>query len=144
MAFSGARAGEVLQLTKDDVSAGAGVWYFDVHGEGEGRSVKNGPRRHVPVHPALIAEGFLDYAQTVGTGEPLFPDKTPDRHENRGGRSWNLLGAWVRTTVGIQDPDLAPSHSLRHRVADELRAAGGEEYLRGALPGQARKTTGRV
>ena len=144
MAFSGARAGEVLQLTKDDISSDAGVWYFDVHEEGEGRTVKNGQRRHVPFHPALIAEGFLDYVQTVGAGEPLFPDKTPDRHGNRGGRSWNLLGAWVRTTVGIQDPDLAPSHSWRHRVEDELRAAGVEEYLRDALLGHARKTMGRV
>ncbi|MGI4940932.1 MAG: hypothetical protein ACRYHQ_10300, partial [Janthinobacterium lividum] len=91
MAFSGARAGEVLQLMREDVSSDAGVWYFDVHEEGEGRSVKNGERRHVPIYPALIAEGFLDYVRTVDAGEPLFPDKTPDRHGNRGGRCGTCL-----------------------------------------------------
>ena len=86
MTFSGARAGEVLQLTRDDILSDAGVWYFDVHEESEGRSVKNGERRHVPIHPALIAEGFLDYVQGVGAVEPLFPDKSPHRHRNRARR----------------------------------------------------------
>ena len=31
MAFSGVRAGEVLQLTGEDISSDAGVWYFNVH-----------------------------------------------------------------------------------------------------------------
>ena len=109
---------------------------------GEGRSVKTGERRYVPIHPALISEDFLDYVQTVCLGRPLFPDKTPDRHGNRGGRSWNLLGTWARKTVGIQDINLAPSHSWRHRVEDELWAAGVKEYFRDALLGHARKTTG--
>jgi integrase len=143
MAFTGMRAGEVLQLTAGDVRQEGAVWFLAVHEDDEGKTVKTGQRRNVPLHPALIDEGFLAYAQTVTGDDPLFPDKKLDRHGNRGGRAWNHVGKWVRTTVGIADPKKAPNHSHRHRVEDELRAVEVPEDARDAIVGHARKTTGR-
>ena len=146
MAFSGMRAGEVLQLTGDDIRKDdrSGVWYIVVRPDPEaGKRVKNGQTRHVPIHPALEAEGFLRYAQGIGKGEPLFPDKITDKYGSRGGRAWNAIGKWVRRTVGITDPKKAPNHSWRHRFEDELRAAEVVESQRDAIVGHARKTVGR-
>ncbi len=56
MAFTGMRAGEVLQLLGRDVRDEGGIWIIDVNETGEGQSVKTGVRRHVPVHPALGPE----------------------------------------------------------------------------------------
>lgn len=143
MAFTGMRAGEVLQLLGGDVRKEGEVWLIDVNERTAGKSVKTGQPRHVPVHPALIAEGFIAYAQTIAAAVPLFPDKRPDRHGNRGGRAWNLIGKWARQKAGITDPEKAPDHSWRHRVEDEMRAAEVPEDARDAIVGHARKTTGR-
>ena len=144
MAFSGMRVAEVLQLTGGDVREEAGIWLLSVNEDDASKSVKTSNRRNVPLHPAVIEEGFLAYAAAVEHDAPLFPDKRVDRHGNRGGRAWQVVGRWVRETVGITDPRKAPDHSWRHRVEDELRAAGVGEDVRDALLGHARKTTGRV
>ena len=143
MAFSGMRAGEVLQLLGRDVRQEGGIWVLDINEGDSTKSVKTGQRRHVPVHPALLREGFIAYAQTIAPDDPVFPDKGLDRFGNRGGRAWNVIGKWVRKTVGIIDPAKAPDHSWRHRVEDEMRAAEVPESIRDAILGHARKTTGR-
>ncbi len=148
MALSGMRVGEVLQLTGDDIAKDpkSGVWYMAVKdAPDEGKATKNSKPRHVPLHPSLIQEGFLAYAQGIKEthgNAPLFPDKKPDRYGRLGGRAWNLVGAWVRKKVGITDRKKAPNHSWRHRMEDELRAAEVYEADRDAIIGHARKTVG--
>lgn len=143
MAFTGMRAGEVLQLLGRDVMQDGETWFIDINEDDPTKSVKTGQRRRVPVHPALIREGFLTYAQTIAPDAPLFPDKPLGPHGKRGERAWNVIGAWVRETAGIVDPKYAPDHSWRHRVEDELRAQEIPEDVRDAILGHARKTTGR-
>ena len=143
MAFTGMRVGEVLQLTTGDVRQDGGIWFLAVNEDDPTKSVKTGNRRSVPIHPALVEEGFLAYVATLAADVPVFPDKMLDKHGNRGGRGWNAVGKWVRGTVGITDPKKAPNHSWRHRVEDELRAAEVPEDLRDAIVGHARKTVGR-
>lgn len=147
MAFTGMRVAEVLQLTRQDIQQDpkSGIWYFRITPDAEeGKQVKNKQPRHVPIHPALQEEGFLNFARAVAGDEPLFPEKTRDKYGARGGRGWNLTGQWVRKTVGITDPAKSPNHAWRHRLEDELRAASVEESLRDAIVGHARATTGRV
>lgn len=144
MAFSGMRVGEVLQLSASDVRQENGIWFFAVHEDDEGKSVKTGQRRNVPIHSAVIAEGLLDYRNSVPLDGPLFPDKGLDVHGNRGGRAWNVTGKWVRDRVGLRDPRKPPNHAFRHRMEDEMRAAEVPEDARDAIMGHARKTTGTV
>ena len=143
MAFTGMRVGEALQLTKDDVRCDAAVWFLHVNEDDAGKSVKTGQRRHVPIHPALIAEGLLTYVESLPDHGPLFPDKKLDAFGRRNGRGWNAVGQWVRETVGITDTKKAPNHSWRHRIEDELRAVEVPEDARDAITGRVRKTTGR-
>jgi integrase len=145
MAFTGMRVGEVLQLSRDGLrqDASTAIWALAVHENAEGNSVKTGVPRNVPLHQALIDDGFLAYALQVASGAALFPDKGADRYGRRGGRGWNAVGTWVRKTVGIDDAQKAPNHSWRHRMEDELRAAEVPEDVHDAILGHARKTTGR-
>jgi integrase len=143
MAFTGMRAGEVLQLLGRDVRQDGAIWFFDVNEDDATKSVKNSQRRHVPVHPVLLREGFIGYVQTIAPDAPIFPDKRLDQHGKRGGRAWNVIGTWARSKGGIIDPNKAPDHSWRHRLEDELRAAEVPEDARDAILGHSRKTTGR-
>ena len=144
MAFTGMRVGEVLQLSVRDIGQDGGIWFIAVHEDDDDKSVKTGQRRNVPIHPALLREGLVAYAQALPdqTG-PLFPDKGIDVHGRRGSRAWQVTGRWVRETVGIDDERKAPNHAFRHRFEDELRAAEVPEDARDAIVGHARKTTGR-
>lgn len=143
MAFSGMRVSEVLQLTRSDIQQDGSIWFISVNEDGEGKSVKTRERRNVPVHPALVAEGFVTFALKVtDPNAPLFPDKRIDANGKRGGRAWQITGRWVRETVGITDKNKAPDHSWRHRIEDELRNAEVPEDSRDAITGHARKTTG--
>ncbi len=149
MAFTGMRVGEVLQLTTGDIKADpkSGVRYVDVRPDPQaGKTVKTDHPRHIPIHPALVAEGFLDFVATIrrdGEDVPLFPEKGLDKYGRRGGRAWNLVGKWVKKAAQINDPSKAPNHSWRHRMEDELRAAEVPEDARDAIMGHHRKTTGR-
>jgi integrase len=62
--YHGARPGEICQLYTEDIGEERGSRIPCIFiGEGEGeKSVKtDGSRRITPIHPALIADGFLDY-----------------------------------------------------------------------------------
>ncbi|MCB8880186.1 site-specific integrase [Acidisoma cellulosilytica] len=145
MAFSGMRVAEALQFSVGDIRQDreTSIWFYAINEDDPGKSVKSGQRRHVPIHPAVIAEGLLSLIEGRDKTEALFPDKKADAHGNRGGKGWQVLGRWVRETVGITDPKKAPNHSWRHRMEDELRAAEIHEEDRDAIVGHARKTVGR-
>jgi len=143
MAFTGMRVGEVLQLYVSDIREDGGIHYISVNEDDPGKSVKTANRRNVPIHSALIREGLLDYAAGLPPGQ-LFPDKKPDKYGMIGGRAYNVVGLWVRETVGIADPRLAPNHSWRHRMEDEMRDHGVDQEVRDSICGHVSASTGRL
>ncbi len=78
-----------------------GSWYLHVHGEGAGRTLKTAQsERMIPLHPALIAEGFVDYVRSLPSGSAFFPEVESDRFESRGGTATKVHSRWVRRIVG--------------------------------------------
>lgn len=144
MAFSGARVGEVLQLMGRDVRQEDGIWFMEISPEDATATVKNDQKRRVPLHPALIAEGFVTFAQGIAPDAPLFPDKALGKHGKRGERAWQVTGRWVREVVGITDKAKVPNHSWRHYFEDALRDAEVPSDVRDAIIGHAQKTSGRL
>src|SRR5580704_19515897 len=75
----------------------AGIWCLDIRldNRGEHGSLKNlGSERKVPLHPAVIEEGFLKYVAKLPKNGPLFPNLTPDRYGKRGGSGSKRLCRW--------------------------------------------------
>ena len=142
--LTGARISEVCQSTKDDLVTLSGVPVLRITDEGDAdddtiRSIKNeDSRRNVPIHPALIAEGFLDYVGSLPAGSALFPDARPDnvfglRSTNAGKK----VSRWLRTDLGIADPRISPNHSWRHFFISACRAAEMNPEVRSALTGHS-------
>jgi len=77
--------------------------------------------RTLPLHSALITEGFLDYVAGLAKHEALFAGIKPDMFGRRGGNGSKRVARWVRGKVGITDPRKAPSHSWRHRFRTIVR-----------------------
>jgi len=145
-AQTGARVAEIAQLwgsmivTDDD-----GHHCLHITAAPDGGSLKNvGSERTVPLHPDLIADGFLDFVKSRGKG-PLFYGGSKGKAANRlrddqkhpsKGVS-NRVGTWVRG-LGITDPRKGPTHSFRHWFKSELpRRSGCNILLVNAIQGHS-------
>jgi integrase len=136
-AYSGARLSEVCQLRGEDVFQRGGVWCMKF--DPEAGSLKNeNSERGVPLHPAIVESGFLQFVSTARSG-PLFRGLQADRFGNRGGNGTKTIGRWVRG-LGLTDERLSPSHSWRHRFKTLGRQFGLAPDIVNAITGHHRKT----
>ncbi|WP_052072265.1 DUF6538 domain-containing protein [Sphingopyxis sp. MWB1] len=135
LCYTGARVTEITQLRKADV-----VKLGEVHAiriTPDAGSVKNKLARVVPLHPDLIAQGFLTFVAKRRAG-PLFfsPDKR--RSESAINRQANRLGSklaeWVRS-LGVGAPQ--PNHAWRHRFVTLGERYGLSERAVDAMTGHS-------
>jgi len=85
LALTGCRIEEAAGASRDDIKEVDGVWCLDIAANAQGRSLKTmQSQRLVPLHPDLIAEGFVRYATSLPAGSPLFADVPPGHYGGRG------------------------------------------------------------
>jgi len=137
-ALSGARIGELAQLWAEGIKNENGVHFMEIKAAPDGGSLKTpNSERQVPLHPALIKDGFLDFVKTKGKG-PLFYRRSsgdPSKlHASKG--VLNHLAAWVREQ-GFDNPRKAPNHALRHWWKSTAARIGMQDSLADAIQGHA-------
>ncbi|KQO49396.1 hypothetical protein ASF24_09650 [Methylobacterium sp. Leaf86] len=112
---TGARVGEMAQLSGDRVRTVDGVLCLVIEPASDGGSLKNATsERTVPMHPALIQSGFIEFVKGKGDG-PLFYNRAKSgsaRHASVGPR--NHLSSWIRELPGFDDERKSPAHATRH------------------------------
>lgn len=139
MAYTGARVGEMAQLRREDVKERDGIHYLAITDQGEEQSTKTESSvRAVPLHPAVIAEGFLKFVATVTRGSFLFGDLAGKTQEQRAASGSRVYMRWLRKAVGIKDPRIV-SHSWRHRMEDELREIDAPDEVAYAITGRTQQ-----
>ena len=112
VAHTGARVNEITVLEKRDVFELEGHWFIHIR-VGNGRTTKTGKARKVPVHRALIREGFIDFVKGQPDGK-LFPG---------GANEDQRLREWIHEKVFPNRQDLPPpNHGFRHLFEDALFA----------------------
>jgi len=136
-AYSGARVSEICQLRFQDILKIDGIWCMKFDPDA-GSLKTRGSERVIPLHPAVIEGGFLDFVAKAKSG-PLFPKLSPDRFGKRGGNGTKILGRWVRS-LGLTDVRLSPSHSWRHRFKTLGRRYALAPDIVNALTGHSTKT----
>lgn len=128
--FTGSRIGEISQLRLRDIRHEHGRWFLDIRDDSAtGQRTKSGNSRIVPVHRHLEAAGFIAFYEDQlkaagGSDRVLFGGIVTNKRGHTGAgpsRFWRrYLGK-----IGLkQEGDGKGSHSFRHTMADELRAAG--------------------
>ena len=141
--FTGARLGELCQLTPADVQTVEGIPAISITDEGADRTVKTPAGvRTIPLHPELIRLGFLNYAQRMKDqrAASLWPSMSlrKDKPSDYFGR-WFLL---LRKSVGLPGAGGASFHYFRHTVRPLMRRAGFSAETRDRVTGH--ETPGSV
>lgn len=144
---TGARLEELCQLKTDDlIIDDASGPYLRISDESGGRVKTNSSRRSVPLHPALIEAGLLDYhrrMQAAGHAY-LFPELDVDHDGRRGAYFGKMFMRWLRSHEGcaIREPKFV-FHSFRHTFKTLCREAGISEEIHDGLTGHANGSVGR-
>jgi integrase len=145
-AQSGARVSEICQLRGEDVRCEDGVPYLHVRAEAGG--LKNpASERKVPLHPQVIAAGFLAFAEQSGPG-PLFYDpkrRRPGAKKPQPKIVAKNVARWVHT-LGInvgRHLRKDPNHAWRHLFRTVCRDAGIEESVVNAIQGHSAASVGQ-
>lgn len=136
-ALTGARIAELAQLWGKRVLKVDGVHVLRLAPAEDGGSLKNeGSERDVPIHPAMVEQGFLEWVIEKGEG-PLFYKKAVrakegGRHASKGVS--NHLASWIREQ-GFTDKRKAPNHALRHWFKSAMLRAGVQDSIADAIQG---------
>ncbi len=140
MYYTGARREELAQLDAKDVKFGLGVHYLSIlatpdEDDDAGRTVKTeGSRRQVPLHPDLIAGGFLAYVASVPGDGKLFPMLKPDPNGFYGANFGKRWANYLREVVSLRSA-ASPSHGFRHSFKTLSREVGIPEDVHDAITG---------
>lgn len=141
--YTGARLEELGQLAIDDVRCEGEIHYLDINADGEGKSVKTQSSiRRVPMHPVIIALGFLEYvAKTRRHGHTdVFP-YVRSKAAKRTASFSKWVNRYFRDTCGISDRRRV-FHSFRHTFKDACRNAGIARDVHDAITGHSDSSVG--
>lgn len=144
-ACTGARIGELAQLWGCRVWVENGVHVMRIAPAEDMGSIKNeGSERTIPVHPALVDAGFLDFVKSSGEG-PLFyrrsSGSSEKKHASKG--LTNRQSSWIRAQ-GFVDGRKSPNHAVRHWFKTAAARVGIPDSTANAIqghttPGEASK-----
>jgi integrase len=134
-AFSGARLNEICKLRASDLKEKDGVRFLDITDS----KTEAGVRR-VPVHPTLVALGFLDYVAALPAKGQMFPALRANKKGDAGDRVSYWFTDHRRTTLGKTTDDVLNFHSFRRSAATALREAEVSEADVAAILGHEHGT----
>jgi integrase len=141
-AYTGARAGEITQLRKEDFVEEFGVPCIRI--TPEAGSTKTGNYRLAPVHPHLVELGLLEMVKKAPTG-PIF--YKPNDKERKPGHTQaasvrGKVSDWVRDVAKVTDPRIQPNHAWRHRFKTIARDVDIPHKYMDAIQGHEDGTAG--
>lgn len=139
--YTGARREELAQLRVADVMREDEAHYLslleaDDDSDGD-RGVKTeASRRRIPLHPDLIARGFLDYVAALPKEGQLFPQLKANSAGYYGANFGKRWKHYLDKEVGLHT-SADPAHGFRHTFKTLCREAGIPEDVMDAITGHA-------
>ncbi|MBA5704814.1 tyrosine-type recombinase/integrase [Pantoea agglomerans] len=130
--ITGARAGEVAQLLKEDIKEADGVWVIDINDNGPKTLKTKHSKRCVPLTDGALGFALADFLSHVeglsGPSAPVF------------NMSRDVASKWFNEKVLPKAMNKTPDHvlhSLRHTVASRLKVSGCSETDAESILGHA-------
>lgn len=127
--FGGLRLKEASQLYLSDVRQVDGVWCLDVNEATADKSLKNEQSaRLVPLHPALVAAGFLDYCDRLRREgfRRVFPELSCVASDARYSKDSGRRMSMMLEKLGMPRDGGRVFHSFRHNMNNALARVPAE------------------
>lgn len=130
--ITGARAGEVAQILKEDIKEADGVWVIDINDNGPKTLKTKHSKRCIPLTDGALGFALADFLSHVeglsGPSAPVF------------NMSRDVASKWFNEKVLPKAMNKTPDHvlhSLRHTVASRLKVSGCSETDAESILGHA-------
>lgn len=136
--YSGMRMNEICQLHLEDIKQEQGLFLFSINANEPDKKLKNhSSERNVPIHPEILAKGFLDYVQQQKKAgyNRVFMDIHMGAHQSYAS-VFSKRFAYLLKSLGIKRTGLC-FHSFRHTFIDGMRNVGVERAVIMRLTGHA-------
>lgn len=143
--YTGARVNEVAQLYVRDVYQNNGVWGVHFRPALADQKLKNpNSSRFVPLHPALLNAGLLDYLTDVKAAghERLFPLLSWSKKAGYGDGLSDQFSTYT-DHVGITEAGVA-FHAFRHTLATALIGKSVTPHVVASITGHLAKLPGAL
>lgn len=138
--MTGARLEELCQLHPSDVLTKNAIPCIRIDDQHEGQKVKNpGSRRIIPLAPALLQLGFLEYVEIARSAESPLVFQGLKAVRGKYGHAPSKWFGRYKLKHGITDPRKT-FHSFRHSFIDDLREQGTQDSLIKRLVGHEDKS----
>ncbi len=129
---TGARVGEVAQLTKEDIKQVDGCWCIDINENGPGKSLKNRySARLVPLTDGAFGFDLTSFLEAVKAGA------LPSDNGVNAMNASRYLGVLLKKALGEDRLETQSLHSLRHSMAARLQSKGTPLTFAQAILGHA-------
>ena len=142
MLYHGLRPAEACQLRVADIRYKDGIQCFVISEDGYDQRVKTTSSiRYVPIHSALINQGFLDYIAKRKSARciQLFSYKPDGKWEDWSKRYCQQFGR-LQTAIGMPAKARPTAYGFRHTFIDELKQKGIEESLVAQIVGHTHQS----
>lgn len=135
LAITGARVGEVAQLTKPDITKVDGYWCININEDSPDKSIKNKhSARVVPLIDGALGFDLQAFLEAVEGGA------LPSDHGVNPVKASKHLGLLMKKALGENRTENQTLHSLRHHIASSMKSGGVPVAFAQAILGHSTKT----
>ncbi|HCE3407396.1 TPA: tyrosine-type recombinase/integrase [Vibrio parahaemolyticus] len=142
--YQGLRPNEACQLTISNIQQEDDIWFLDITDIGDKQHLKNVHSvRQIPVHPELIANGFLDFVQVKANQKaqcsPLF-NYEPYGEDHDWSKHYRVEFGKLQDKLGMKARSRPTPYGFRHTFIDVLQNAEVAEALVSQFVGHANQS----
>ncbi|GGB58267.1 tyrosine-type recombinase/integrase [Shewanella inventionis] len=138
MLYGGLRPSEACQLLLSDIKQVDGVDCISVDDSGAGQRIKNiNAKRYVPIHSALLEQGFMAFVTQRKTQQIQLFDYKPVGIIEDWSKTYCKQLAKLQTEIGMQANKRPTAYSLRHTFIDEMKQLDISEHIVAQIVGHA-------
>ena len=138
-AFTGSRISEITQLRKSDFWDDGDVHVLRI--TPEAGSVKTGQFRDVPLHPQVLALGFLDFVKAAPDGPLFYRNDAGKVSKAKAQAVSGRVSEWLQVK-GVIPAGMQPNHGWRHAFKTIGRELEIDARIIDAIQGHAGRTAG--
>jgi integrase len=138
MLYGGLRPSEACQLLLSDIKQVDGVDCISVDDSGAGQRIKNiNAKRYVPIHSALLEQGFMAFVTQRKTQQIQLFDYKPVGINEDWSKNYCKQLAKLQNEIDMQANKRPTAYGLRHTFIDEMKQLDISEHIVAQIVGHA-------